>query len=96
MTNDAGVERLERRSATCGSEVVAQHRASAHPLPLRRAADILSRVRSPISSRSNWANDSRMLSVSLPNDMLVLNCCVTGHKTDVVFLEHAQHAGEGE
>jgi hypothetical protein len=34
--------------------------------PLRRAAESLSRVRSPMISRSNWANDSRMFSVSLP------------------------------
>jgi hypothetical protein len=41
--------------------------------PFRRAADILSRVRSPMSSRSNCANESRMFSVSRPSDVLVLS-----------------------
>ncbi len=46
-------------------------------LPLRRVAAILSRVRSEIISRSNWANESRTFSISRPIDVLVLNCCVT-------------------
>ncbi len=50
-----------------------------------RAADILSRVRSPISSRSNCANESRMFSVSLPSDVLVLNCWVTATKLTLCF-----------
>ncbi len=45
--------------------------------PLRRAAAILSRVRSLIISRSNWANDSRMFSVSRPIELVVLKCWVT-------------------
>ena len=49
-------------------------------LPLRRAADILSCVRSAIISRSNWANDNRMFSVSRPSELVVLNCCVTETK----------------
>jgi hypothetical protein len=40
-------------------------------------AAILSRTRSPISSRSNWANDSSTLSVSRPMLELVLKDCVT-------------------
>jgi hypothetical protein len=41
-------------------------------------AAILSRTRSPpISSRSNWAKDSRTLSVSRPVLELVLKDCVT-------------------
>ena len=44
--------------------------------PLRRAAAILSRVRSEISSRSNWAKESRIFSVSLPMEWAVLNCWV--------------------
>jgi hypothetical protein len=35
-------------------------------MPRFLLAAILSRMRSPMTSRSNWANDSRMLSVSLP------------------------------
>jgi hypothetical protein len=30
-----------------------------------------------VTSRSNWANDSRTLSVSRPIEVVVLNCCVT-------------------
>jgi len=45
--------------------------------PLRRVAAILSRVRSLIISRSNWANDRSTLSIKRPIDVLVLNCCVT-------------------
>src|SRR5215467_9751878 len=45
--------------------------------PLRLEAAILSRTRSPISSRSNWANDSRTLSVSRPMLELVLKDWVT-------------------
>ena len=48
--------------------------------PLRRAADILSLVRSAIISRSNWAKDNRMFSVSRPSELVVLNCWVTETK----------------
>jgi hypothetical protein len=34
-------------------------------------------VRSEINSRSNWANERRMFSVSRPIEQVVLNCCVT-------------------
>ena len=46
-------------------------------MPLRFEAAILSRIRSPVTSRSNWANDSRTLSVNRPIDVFVLNCSVT-------------------
>src|SRR6516162_3216905 len=46
-------------------------------MPLRLEAAILSRTRSPISSRSNWANDSSTLSVSRPMLELVLKDWVT-------------------
>jgi len=46
-------------------------------MPLRLEAAILSRTRSPISSRSNWAKDSSTFSVSRPMLELVLNDCVT-------------------
>ena len=38
---------------------------------------ILSRMRSPVTSRSNWANDNKTLSVSLPMEFVVLKACVT-------------------
>jgi hypothetical protein len=40
-------------------------------------AAILSRMRSDVTSRSNWAKDSSMLSVSRPIEVVVLNCWVT-------------------
>ena len=46
-------------------------------MPLRFEAAILSRIRSPVTSRSNWAKDSRTLSVNRPIDVVVLNCWVT-------------------
>ena len=49
-------------------------------LPLRRAAAILSRVRSAMISRSNWANENRMFSVKRPMGAAVLNCWVTDTK----------------
>ncbi len=45
-------------------------------MPFFFDAAILSRMRSPVTSRSNWANDSNMLSVKRPIDVVVLNCCV--------------------
>ena len=46
-------------------------------MPFFRLAATLSRMRSAVTSRSNWANDSRMFSVSRPMDVVVLNDCVT-------------------
>src|SRR4029450_4635108 len=48
--------------------------------PLRLEAPILSRMRSEVTSRSNWAKDSKTLSVSLPIEVVVLNCWVTETK----------------
>ncbi len=48
--------------------------------PLRLEAAILSRMRSEVTSRSNWANDNSTFSVSRPIDVVVLNCCVTETK----------------
>ena len=43
-------------------------------------AVILSRMRSPVTSRSNWANDSSTFKVSRPMELDVLNCWVTETK----------------
>ena len=43
-------------------------------------AAILSRMRSPVTSRSNWANERRTFNVSRPIGVVVLNCCVTETK----------------
>jgi len=53
--------------------------APSHPIHIPRLRDAanLSRMRSPITSRSNWANDSRMFNVSRPIDVVVLKDCVT-------------------
>jgi len=40
----------------------------------------LSRVRSEMISRSNWAKDKRMFNVSRPMELVVLNCWVTETK----------------
>src|SRR5215831_1455685 len=48
--------------------------------PLRLEAAILSRMRSEVTSRSNWANDSSTFNVSRPMDVVVLNCWVTDTK----------------
>src|SRR5882672_2661060 len=45
--------------------------------PFRLEAAILSRMRSEVTSRSNWAKDKSTLSVSRPIDVVVLNCWVT-------------------
>lgn len=49
-------------------------------MPFLRLAATLSRMRSAVTSRSNWANESRMFSVSRPMDVVVLNDCVTETK----------------
>src|SRR3984893_14305439 len=46
-------------------------------MPFFLEAAILSRIRSPVTSRSNWAKDSSTLSVSRPIEVVVLNCLVT-------------------
>src|ERR1700747_2727595 len=48
--------------------------------PLRLDAEILSRMRSEVTSRSNWANDSSTFRVSRPIEVVVLNCWVTETK----------------
>src|SRR2546423_6804547 len=46
-------------------------------MPFFFEAAILSRMRSPVTSRSNWAKDNNTLSVRRPIELVVLNCCVT-------------------
>ena len=45
-------------------------------MPFFLDAAILSRTRSPITSRSNWAKDKSTFSVSRPMLVVVLNCWV--------------------
>src|SRR5258705_2955627 len=46
-------------------------------IPFRFDAAILSRMRSEVTSRSNWAKDKSTLRVSRPIEVVVLNCWVT-------------------
>src|ERR1700719_1250815 len=46
-------------------------------MPFFFEAAILSRMRSPVTSRSNCAKDNRTLRVKRPIEVVVLNCCVT-------------------
>ena len=52
------------------------------PIHMPRAleAAILSRMRSAVTSRSNWANDSSMFSISRPIEVVVLNASVIDTK----------------
>ena len=63
-------------------------------MPLRLEAAILSRTRSPISSRSNWAKDNSTLSVSRPMLELVLKDCVTDTNETAVLLEQLDQLGK--
>src|SRR6201981_1470985 len=49
-------------------------------IPFFFEAAILSRMRSPMTSRSNCAKDNRMFRLRRPIDVVVLNCCVTETK----------------
>ena len=49
-------------------------------IPRWREAAILSRLRSPEISRSNWAKESRIFRVSRPIDVLVLKGWLTDTK----------------
>ena len=49
-------------------------------MPFFFEAAILSRMRSPVTSRSNWAKESSTLRVSRPMEVVVLNCWVTETK----------------
>src|SRR5262249_2754728 len=54
--------------------------------PLRLEAAISSRMRSEVTSRSNWANDSSTFNVNLPMDVVVLNCWVTASTSGLLHL----------
>ena len=48
--------------------------------PFFLEAAILSRMRSPVTLRSNWAKDSSTFSIRRPIEVVVLNCWVTETK----------------
>jgi hypothetical protein len=53
----------------------------------------LSRIRSPVTSRSNWAKERSTFSVSRPIDEVVLNCWVTETK-ETAGIEDFDDLGE--
>ena len=63
-------------------------------MPRAREAANLSRMRSPITSRSNWAKLSRMLSVSRPIDVVVLNCWVMLTNETLCLSKYFDNPGE--
>jgi hypothetical protein len=68
---------VDHQSSAARIDVVTQQRTPPDHLPLRRVAAILSRVRSPMISRSNCAKESKTLSMSRPMDVALLICWVT-------------------
>ena len=55
----------------------AEQRFKPIQMPFVFEAAILSRIRSPVTSRSNWANDRSTLRVNRPMLVVVLNAWVT-------------------
>ena len=53
-------------------------------MPFMRLALTLSRIRSAVTSRSNWAKDRRMLRVRRPIEVVVLKLCVTDTKVTLL------------
>ena len=63
-------------------------------MPFFLEAATLSRMRSPATSRSNWAKDNSTLSVNLPIEVEVLNCWVTATKDTLLPIQHLVELGE--
>ena len=63
-------------------------------MPFFFEAAILSRMRSPVTSRSNWAKESSTLRVSRPIEVVVLNCWVTETNDTPFGIEDLDDLGE--
>ena len=63
-------------------------------MPFWREALILSRMRSPAISRSNWAKDKSTFSVSRPMEVVVLNCWVTATNDTPCRIQNLNDLGE--
>jgi hypothetical protein len=63
-------------------------------MPLLFEAAILSRMRSPMTSRSNCAKDNRTLRVKRPIEVVVLNCCVTDNEGGAPRIEDLDDLGK--
>jgi hypothetical protein len=61
--------------------------------PLRLEAAILCRMRSEVTSRSNWANDNKTFSVSLPMEVVVLNCWGDRYERHPIAIEQLDELG---
>ena len=66
----ARLDRIRWSSGATGAAAIRIH------MPFFLDAAILSRIRSPVTSRSNWAKESRTFRVSRPMLVVVLNCWV--------------------
>ena len=63
-------------------------------MPFFLEAAILSRIRSPVTSRSNWAKERSTFRVSRPMEVVVLNCWVTETKETPHCVEQFDDPGE--
>ena len=63
-------------------------------MPFRLEAAILSRIRSPVTSRSNWAKDSKTFSVRRPMRGRGVELLGDRDERDAVRIEHFDHLGE--
>src|SRR6202049_4415228 len=63
-------------------------------IPFFFEAAILSRMRSPMTSRSNCAKDNSTLRVKRPIEVVVLNCCVTETKDASLGVEDLDNLGK--
>ena len=54
----------------------------------------MSRMRSPVTSRSNWAKESSTLRVSRPMLVVVLKACVTETNETLMLVEQLDQLGE--
>src|SRR6266446_6352625 len=62
--------------------------------PLRLEAAILSRMRSEVTSRSNWANDSSTFSVSRPIEVVGVELLGDRYEGHVVPVEQLDELGK--
>jgi len=74
--------------------VVPQRQVTAIHMPLRLGAAILSRMRSPVTSRSNWANDNSTFRVRRPIDVVVLKLLGDRHEGGALPIKGLNDAGE--
>jgi hypothetical protein len=68
-----GFSLVDVQSSATGIEIIAEYGHATRPLTFAAGSGHLSRVRSAIISRSNWAKESKTLSTSRPIEVAVLN-----------------------